>query len=76
MVPYVYFSTSDDFRDQLMCTIFQPLDYQHSPYMIDAGISVSERPIEVDARELPAPRIIYGNGQMVWFLAYIPPRRR
>ncbi|KAG2348507.1 Piwi-domain-containing protein [Suillus weaverae] len=37
------------------------LDYQNSPFLQDAGITVSPEPISVTGRILPTPRIHYGN---------------
>ncbi|KAG1749019.1 ribonuclease H-like domain-containing protein [Suillus paluster] len=37
------------------------LDYQNSPFMQDAGITVLPDPISVNGRILPTPSIYYGN---------------
>lgn len=37
------------------------LDYQNSPFLQDAGITVSPDPILVTGRVLPTPKIHYGN---------------
>lgn len=37
------------------------LDYQNSPFLQDAGITVAPDPISVVGRVLPTPRIYYGN---------------
>ncbi|KAG1858414.1 Piwi domain-containing protein [Suillus subalutaceus] len=37
------------------------LDYQNSPFLQDAGITVSPEPISVTGRVLPTPKIYYGN---------------
>ncbi|KAJ8592794.1 hypothetical protein M405DRAFT_859423 [Rhizopogon salebrosus TDB-379] len=37
------------------------LDYQNSPFMQDAGITVLPDPISVNGRVLPTPSIYYGN---------------
>ncbi|KAG1847515.1 hypothetical protein DFJ58DRAFT_663286, partial [Suillus subalutaceus] len=37
------------------------LDYQNSPFLQDAGITVSPDPISVTGRVLPTPKIHYGN---------------
>ncbi|OJA17422.1 hypothetical protein AZE42_04820 [Rhizopogon vesiculosus] len=44
------------------CQLFaQALDYQNSPFMQDAGITVHPDPISVNGRVLPTPSIYYGN---------------
>ncbi|KAG2158147.1 Piwi-domain-containing protein [Suillus bovinus] len=37
------------------------LDYQNSPFLQDAGITVSPDPISINGRVLPTPKIHYGN---------------
>ncbi|KAG2133863.1 ribonuclease H-like domain-containing protein [Suillus cothurnatus] len=37
------------------------LDYQNSPFLQDAGITVSPDPILITGRVLPTPKIFYGN---------------
>ena len=43
----------------------QNLDYLNSPWMREAGVDVDPRPLEIDAVELDAPKIVYGSREMV-----------
>ncbi|KAJ3530890.1 hypothetical protein NM688_g7649 [Phlebia brevispora] len=40
------------------------LDYRNSEFMQEAGISVDVKPVEIVARELDPPRIVYGGGEL------------
>ena len=46
-------------------------NYNNSPWMIESGMQVDTRPLSVNARELPAPSVIYKSGPLVSFLVDI-----
>ena len=43
----------------------QRLNYAGSPWMQQAGLQVERQPLEIAARELAAPTVIYGSSDAV-----------